>query len=99
MPTSNKRNNHMRLAVILSMKCGLEHFIYREMCQLSARGVSVDLFPTKQGSGLYGPRSDWGYRPWRGWQVLLSQPARFLARPIQYVLLLCDAIRHRTVVD
>ena len=89
----------MHLGVIASMKRGLEHFIYREMCEFADRGVTISLFPTKQGPGLYGPRPDWAFHGW-GWaNVLLSQPARLLRMPIRYLALLIEAIRHGAVGD
>ncbi len=89
----------MRIAVIASMKRGLEHFVYREMCELARRGVAIGLFPTKQGPGLYGPRPEWDVCHWRTWRVVASQPARFLRMPLRYLTLLVTAIRYRALVE
>jgi glycosyltransferase involved in cell wall biosynthesis len=89
----------MQLAVIASLKSGLEHFIYRELCELAARGVGISLFPTKQGPGLYVPRPAWRVCRWRPWSVLISQPLRFLRWPGRYLALLAEALRYRAVVD
>ena len=35
----------MRLAVIASMKSGLEQFIYREIDEFAAEGIAICLFP------------------------------------------------------
>src|SRR4029079_15748580 len=89
----------MPVAVIASMKKGLEHFVYREMCEFSRRGVSIRLFPTKRGPGLYEPRDDWKVCAWRAWLVLCGQPVRFFRRPIVYLTLLFEALRYGAVVD
>jgi glycosyltransferase involved in cell wall biosynthesis len=89
----------MHLGIIASMKNGLEHFVYREMCELAARGCEMSLFPTKQRSGLYNPQPGWSVYSWRAWRVLWSQPWRFLRRPIRYITLLIEALRYRAVVD
>lgn len=89
----------MHIGVILSMKNGLEHFVYREVSELAARGVRISLFPCKHRRGLYNPRPEWGYHPWRIWRVLLSQPLRLLAMPLPYLAVLCEALQHRAVVD
>lgn len=89
----------MQLAVIASMKRGLEHFVYREICELSRRGVSIRLLPTKQGPGLYGPRPEWNVCTWRAWQVIASQPLRLARTPWRYLATLVAAIRYRAIVD
>lgn len=89
----------MHIGVILSMKNGLEHFVYREVSELSARGVTISLFPCKHRRGLYNPRPEWNYHPWRIWQVLLCQPLRWLGMPVRYLAVLWEAIHHRAVTD
>jgi glycosyltransferase involved in cell wall biosynthesis len=89
----------MHLGIIASMKNGLEHFVYREMCELAARGCKISLFPTKQRPGLYGPQAGWAVHRWSVLQVLWSQPWRFLRGPVQYIALLIEALRYRAVVD
>ena len=49
----------MHIAVITSMKTGLNLFVYRELEVLEAQGVSISLFPTKYRRGLYNPKKDW----------------------------------------
>lgn len=89
----------MHLAVIASMKSGLEQFIYREVCALAARGATISLFPTKHRPGLYNPPSGWRVHRWRTASVLARQPWYFLRRPVQYVMLFVHAVRHRALVD
>jgi glycosyltransferase involved in cell wall biosynthesis len=89
----------MHLGVILSMKNGMEHFIYREVSDLANRGATISVFPCKHRAGLYNPRPEWHYYPWRAWRVVLSQPLRFLSMPLRYLSALWMAIRHRDLVD
>jgi glycosyltransferase involved in cell wall biosynthesis len=89
----------MHIGVIVSMKAGLEHFIYREVCALSRRGATISLFPTKQRRGLYNPPPEWNVHPWRAWSVVLSQPRRFLSMPVRYLKVLVEAIRYGALVD
>ncbi len=81
------------------MKRGLEHFVYREMCELARRGCSIGLFPTKQGPGLYGPRPEWDVCGWRMWRVVASQPLRLVRMPLRYLTALVIAIRYRALVE
>ena len=89
----------MHLGVILSMKSGLEHFVYREVSELASRGAKISLFPSKNRPGLYNPRPEWRCHSWKIWRVLLSQPMRFATTPLRYLALLCEAIRYRAIVD
>ena len=89
----------MRLAVIASMKSGLEQFIYREIDGLATRGIAIRLFPTKHRPGLYNPRPEWDCQHWHWWKVLASQPLRLLSMPIAYFRALIIAIRYRAIVD
>ena len=89
----------MRVAVIASMKKGLEHFIYRELCLLSAEGVAVTLFPTKHGPGLYTARDDWRLHRWTYVAVLLMQPLFLLRSPVRYLSLLYEAVAMRAVPE
>ncbi|MEX2315987.1 MAG: glycosyltransferase family 4 protein [Pirellulales bacterium] len=89
----------MHLGIIASLKSGLEHFIYREMCEFSQRGVSISLFPTKHRPGLYNPRPEWVVHRWNIWTVLGSQPWRLLRNPVTYLTLLIEAVRYGAVAD
>ncbi|MGE0822332.1 MAG: glycosyltransferase family 4 protein [Candidatus Binatia bacterium] len=81
------------------MKKGLEHFIYRELCILSAQGLSISLFPTKYGKGLYSTRKEWRLHHWHPLAVLLWQPYFFVRTPSRYVRLLWEALTIGAVVD
>jgi glycosyltransferase involved in cell wall biosynthesis len=96
-PTKHKAA--LQLGVIASMKSGLEHFVYRELNDLAERDASISLLPTMHRPGLYNPRPEWNFHPWKAWAVVLSQPWRCLVDPVRYVSVLLTAIRHRAVVD
>ena len=53
----------MHVAVIASMKRGLEHFVYRELVAFSAQGFRISLLPTKLQTGLYNARPEWALNP------------------------------------
>jgi colanic acid/amylovoran biosynthesis glycosyltransferase len=89
----------MHLGVIASMKSGMEHFIYREVCELAGRGAAISLFPTKHRRGLYNPRPEWNVVYWNALSVILCQPWRFASMPIRYVAVLLTALRYGAVVD
>jgi colanic acid/amylovoran biosynthesis glycosyltransferase len=89
----------MHIAVIVTLKKGLEHFIYRELSILSAQGCRISLFPTKFGQGLYGPKPDWTLCRWSIIAVIAFQPIAFLRSPRKYVRLLSDALRYRALSE
>src|SRR3954471_13486931 len=89
----------MHIGVILSMRNGLEHFVYREVSGLAEQGAEISLFPCKHRRGLYNPRPEWHYFPWRIWSVLVSQPARFLSMPRKYLSVLFEALKYRAIID
>lgn len=89
----------MRVAAIVSMKRGLEHFVYRELRSLEAQGFDVALLPTKQGPGLYEPPPSWDVRRWRPLAVLAAQPVCLLRAPAAYLRLLREALGMGALVD
>ena len=89
----------MRIAVIASMKRGLEHFVYRELLVFAAQGLTITLFPTKYQQGLYGPPPDWRVHRWHPLVVCLLQPYCFVRAPLRYLRLLGDALMARALVD
>jgi len=82
----------MHIGVIATMKCGLEHFIYREMLYLEEEGATISLFPTKQNRGLYEPKDSWRVHYWRFTSVLLAQLYWLCKSPLKYLSLLAEAI-------
>jgi colanic acid/amylovoran biosynthesis glycosyltransferase len=89
----------MRIAVLATMKMGLEHFIYRELSFLAAAGLQISLFPTKYRPGLYNPPAEWRVFRWRLLQVLLIQPLCFVRAPAKYLRLFVDALRAGALPD
>lgn len=89
----------MRVAVIASMKRGLEHFVYRELTSLEKRGMSISLYPTKQATGLYNPKPEWDVHRWRPLGVLAAQPRSFVRAPGIYLRLLREAAAMGALVD
>ncbi|MFS8530367.1 hypothetical protein, partial [Sphaerobacter thermophilus] len=88
----------MRVAVIASMKRGLEHFVYRELTSLEKRGMSISLYPTKQATGLYNPKPEWDVHRWRPLGVLAAQPRSFVRAPGIYLRLLREAAAMGAIV-
>ena len=74
----------LRVAIIASMKSGLEHFIWREISYLEESGAEISLFPTKYKAGLYGPKPEWSFYPYKLLWLLASQPVRFIQSPLLY---------------
>jgi colanic acid/amylovoran biosynthesis glycosyltransferase len=89
----------MRIAVIASMKNGLEHFIYREVSIFSAQGAQIDLFPTKYKPGLYNAQPGWTLHAWNILALVLLQPLFFLSSPALYLRLFREAFQTRAFVD
>lgn len=89
----------MRIGVIANMKAGLEHFVFRELHFFSTHGISIDLFPTRLGPGLYSPPEEWRLHKWNPFAVILWQFYFFACAPIRYLTLLRRAVRYRALVD
>ena len=89
----------MHIAVILSMKRGMEHFVYRELSMISDRGAKISLFPTKNRAGLYNPKHNWRVANWNPLLVITSQLIFVLKSPKKYFSLLLLAIRYQALLD
>lgn len=89
----------MHVAVILSMKRGMEHFVYQELSVISDQGARLSLFPTKRQPGLYNAKPDWKVLNWNSKMVILSQFYFAFSSPVKYFSLLYRAIRFNAVVD
>jgi colanic acid/amylovoran biosynthesis glycosyltransferase len=89
----------LRIGVVVSMKKGLEHFVYRELLALSAEGYSISLFPTKFSRGLYNARDEWDLHWWNPMKVLLPQPLYFLRSPLKYLRMLREALATGTTME
>ena len=95
---SHKKSNHP-VAYIVSMRAGLEAFIYREVEALYDRGYLITLFATKFMAGdVYSPKAEWPYHTLTIKQLILQSPliaVKMCMRP----LLLLEAIRDGGLVD
>lgn len=89
----------MNIAVILSMKHGMEHFVYRELSVISEQGANITLFPTKNQAGPYSAKPKWQVRNWNAFIALLLQPYFALRTPKKYFSLLFKAIRLHALMD
>jgi colanic acid/amylovoran biosynthesis glycosyltransferase len=89
----------MHIGVVVTMKKGLEQFVYRELLVLTAQECSISLFPTKYQLGLYNARKEWTLHRWHPLVVALMQPYFFLRAPIRYLRLLREGLMTRALVD
>jgi colanic acid/amylovoran biosynthesis glycosyltransferase len=89
----------MRIGVIVSMKKGLDHFVYRELTLFAAAGLAISIFPTKLRPGLYNARSEWKLLRWNAIAVVLLQPYFALRSPLKYLRLFREAVSIRAVAD
>jgi colanic acid/amylovoran biosynthesis glycosyltransferase len=89
----------MRIAVIASLRRGLDHFVYRELDVFSSLGATIKIFPTKFKEGLHNPEPEWTVHHWHPIVALLLQPYFLLAHPFRYVRLLMEATRYRAWMD
>jgi len=89
----------MKVAVILSMMKGMDHFVYRELGIISECGSQISLFPTKLKPGLYNSKSDWELLQWNPIEVVFSQLFFAFKFPQKYFALLGEAIRFNALMD
>ena len=89
----------LHIAVIATMKYGLDHFVYRELSVFTAQGASITLFPTKYELGLYNAREEWKVHHWQPLAVVLMQPYFFIRSPGRYLGLLWEALTVGALID
>jgi colanic acid/amylovoran biosynthesis glycosyltransferase len=89
----------VHIGVIVSLKKGLDLFVYRDLLFLTKRGFSISVFPTKYRLGLYNAREEWTVQRWHAVLVVLLQPYFFLRAPIEYVRLLWEAVTVGAAID
>jgi colanic acid/amylovoran biosynthesis glycosyltransferase len=90
----------MEIGVIVSMKDGLDHFIYRELTVFSENGQDhVHVFPTKKGKGLYAPKPQWTVHSWTVLSVILAQLIALFSTPQKYLETLDVAFEHHAFID
>jgi colanic acid/amylovoran biosynthesis glycosyltransferase len=89
----------MRVAVFANMKSGLEQFVYRELRCLASRDLSISLFPTRYGEGLYDAEKDWRLHRWHPLPVVAWQAVALLKSPVKYLKLLREAFAYGALID
>jgi glycosyltransferase involved in cell wall biosynthesis len=89
----------LHIAVIATMKYGLDHFIYREISVFAAQGASITIFPTKHELGLYNAREEWKVHHWQPLAVVLMQPFFLVRSPGRYLRLLWEALTVGALTD
>ncbi len=90
---------HTPIAYIVSMRAGLEAFIYREIEALYEKGYRITLFATKFTAGdVYSPKREWPYYATPVWRLALELPYLFLKMLLRPGLLL-EALRDRGIID
>ena len=97
----SKGNTHEanQVAYIVSMRAGLEAFIFRELEALEELGYSFKLFATKFRAGdIYAPKSGWPYVAPSLFMLALSAPLILLLLLFRLPLLL-EALRFGALVD
>ncbi|MBI2954668.1 MAG: glycosyltransferase family 4 protein [Chloroflexi bacterium] len=94
----DSRVRDLHIGYIASMKRSLPSFVYREIKELMDLGVSITLFATKQGKGIYMPDRSWRFYPLRPVRTLGWQPLAFASRPAQYTRLFGEALRSRSLL-
>ncbi|NOX08338.1 MAG: glycosyltransferase family 4 protein [Gammaproteobacteria bacterium] len=87
------------IAYIVSMRAGLEAFIYREVDALYDKGYSITLFATKYVPGdIYSPRDNWPYYAISIKRLVVELPWLLLKMCMRPGLLI-EAIRDGGLVD
>lgn len=89
----------MHIAVLLSLKKGMDHFVYRELEVFAGNGARLSLFPTKNQPGLYNPKTEWATLHWNPVAVILWQVFYMLRFPQTYLRLLGEARRFNAWMD
>lgn len=88
-----------KIAYVVSMRAGLEAFIYRELDALYKRGLDITLFATRfNPDDVYSPKPGWKYHTATPTELLLSLPSILLTL-LKRPGLLIDAVKDGGIVD
>jgi len=87
----------MKIALIISMKYGINQFIYRDIEALMDKGHDVRIFTLLNKRGLYNPKPGWKVISISPLRTILKQFTFFIRRPRQYVDLLMTAVRTKSL--
>lgn len=93
------RSNNKHIAYIISMKNGMNRFIYREVNELIESGLNITLFPTKYASGPYMPKSKWNMYKYNTLNLISGLFFNFSKYPRKSAILLTEAFRTRSLID
>jgi len=94
-----KNKNSLSVAYIISMKFGIYSFTYREIDELITNSLKITVFPTKYYTGPYMPNEKMEVYRYAPIYIILKQLLFFILKPIDYIKLLCTAIKTRSLVD
>lgn len=92
-------SGHNPIAYVVSMGSGLEAFIYREVEEMTAKGIPIALFATKfTKHDLFAPKAEWPHFYLQKWPLVARLPLLALKALLRPALLL-EALRDRGLVD
>lgn len=92
-------DNSKQVAYIVSMGSGLEAFIYREVEELTSKGLAIALFATKfKNNDLFAPKSNWPCFYLKKLSLAAHIPLLVLKALLRPVLLL-EALKDRSLID
>lgn len=94
-----RKNNKKHVAYVVSMKNGMNRFIYREVSELIESGLDITLFPTKFANGPYMPKNTWNIYKHNMLGMILGLSQTFIKYPRKSVTLLIEALRDESLID
>jgi glycosyltransferase involved in cell wall biosynthesis len=89
----------MKIGYVISIRTGMDSFVYREVDELIKMGLEIALFPTKYNKGVYMPKEIWDYYIYHPFLVLIKQPLFFVKSPLHYLKLFYESIKTKSLLD
>jgi glycosyltransferase involved in cell wall biosynthesis len=89
----------MKIGYVISIRTGMDSFVYREVDELIKMGLEIVLFPTKYNKGVYMPKEIWDYYIYHPFLVLIKQPLFFVKSPLHYLKLFYESIKTKSLLD
>jgi len=90
----------MNVAYIVSIGKGLESFIYREIEEMTKRGINIVLFATKYSADdIFSPKKEWKVNQLNMASIGLSFCLTLFTRPFMTVGLVTSALKSKTIVE
>ena len=97
---NKKGNKNMKIAYIVSIGKGLESFIYREIEEMTKRGMEIILFATKYSANdIFSPKKEWKVNKLNMLSIGVSFLTGLISKPITTLKLLKSALASNTVVE